>query len=100
MPKVFIVQEDQTKDFRPAERWGELHVLILAKESRSMNNNQLMDVLYRRLEGFMEGDFLLLVGSPKLIGMAFLAANRIVAKFNILVWDRLRYTYNQETIDE
>lgn len=100
MPTVFIIQEDAHKRFDAARDHGELRVLLKEREVRQLNNNQLMDVIHSRIKAFGPGDSLVLVGHPKVIGMVFMALNQYVTSFDVLVWDRLRYEYTRETIDE
>lgn len=99
MPNVFIVQDDHTKDFAPAKRFGRIQVLLSPTELEHLSTAELYDLMSDKLREAKEEDSLLLVGSPRNIGLAFLAIGDRLNSWNVLLWDKQTHSYKQETIN-
>lgn len=92
MGTVYIVHDSGGKNFLPAKDFGELHVMLTG----SLDEDMAMHVtsLKEQLAEFCERDFLLPVGDPILMGIAFaLVADATDGFFSVLRWDRVKYRY-------
>lgn len=97
MNRVFVVQNQhrwnrQTEQFEPkfdltpAEDYGEL-VYLLSPTAAPFNPEPILEELREKLVDFDDGDFLLLVGNPVLIGFSVaIAAARNDGHVNLLQW--------------
>lgn len=96
MPTVYVVQNSLTRgpdgSLRPkhktedAARFG--RVVDLLGPSASPWGRGVVDEMHRKLGEFTEEDFLVLIGSPVLIGYAFaIAADQTGGIVNVLQWD-------------
>lgn len=95
--RVFVVQKtmrwDQTKgelvpkfDVSPAEEYGQVEYL-LSPTASPFRPETLLGELHQKLKDFNEDDYLLLVGSPVLIGIAVgIAADYTDGMVNVLQW--------------
>lgn len=98
MPRVFIVQltlkRDETTgtlaprfDVSPAAKYGEL-VFLASSTDRPDRWETLIPKMEAKLESYTSADYLLLTGSPALIGIATaIAADANDGVVNFLQWD-------------
>lgn len=92
---VWIVQDPCGKDITPARSYGELRVMLTGKESTF----QAIHKLEAFLKDIQPQDYLLQIGLPINVGLATHFALLFTGgSINLLVWDRVRYTYNVEPI--
>lgn len=111
MSKVYVIMNQQrwdkdkkvlvpVFDFTQAEGFGQVEYL-LSPTARPLGNTQsLSDELHRKLASYRSEDYLLLVGSPILIGMAVaIAANYSDGVVSMLQWHGRDGTYTPVTID-
>lgn len=94
--KVYVVQENNYVDYSDAERFGELVFLTnseLKPVSGSLINEQITDLIDKKLERFTESDYLVLTGNPAAIGYAFHRAALAAPTVNVLLWDKMYGRY-------
>jgi hypothetical protein len=85
---VYVVTESDLNLVR-ATRFGELQWLLPAKTNIVMNPTSIIKGLKQRLKTFTDHDFILPVGDPIAIGLAFtVAASVNDGRFKALKWDR------------
>ena len=104
MSIVYIVQDQQRMsrhtgrlerkfDFSSAERFGRL-VSLLSPTAKPFQPQSVIPDLREKLRGFSDEDFLLLVGSPVLIGFAVaVAADVNEGRVRLLQWSGERGEY-------
>ena len=97
MPKVYVVQENPRLNYVDAENYGEV-IFLTAKDyspmKNSLINTQVLVDISRGMEYFdPDVDFLLLTGSPILLGYAFHRAMIKRGYIHILQWDGYRQSY-------
>lgn len=105
MGTVYIVQDQQRLnritqklerkyDFTSAERFGRL-VTLLSPTARPFQPQSVVPDLRERLSKFSDGDYLLLIGNPVLIGWSVAIASEVNGgRVSVLQWngDRGEYT--------
>lgn len=95
MNTVFVVQSPDGKEIASAKEYGDLEVILSGKEDPQVALRRL----HKHLRFFQPNDFLLLLGSPLNMAMAFnLACLFAGGKVNVLVWEREKYKYSIEHI--
>jgi hypothetical protein len=94
MPKVYVVQ-DSGKNLVPAREFGEIEICSHARDDMQIAKNRISD----RLMNFENGDMLLLIGHPILIGLAMHQLLLRFGRLPCLVWDRDHYRYNIENVE-
>lgn len=112
MNRVFVVQNqhrwnrqaekfEPKFDLAPAESYGEL-VYLLSPTAAPFNPEPVLDELREKLDDFDDGDYLLLVGNPVLIGFSVaIAAAKNEGRVNFLQWsgkDRRYITVQAEGV--
>lgn len=91
---VYITQEVRGRDLSDALSFGDLEVLIPAKDQIALSAAPTVRRMQRKLSKFNDKDFLVLSGDPACIGIACaLAAVSNNGKFKVLKWDRLDGMY-------
>ena len=91
---VFIVQEMRGRDITDAAEFGDLDILLPAKEQASLSTQPTVRRMIRKLSKFTDEDYLLLAGDPAGIAIAAaLAAQNNMGRFKVLKWDRLEKRY-------
>lgn len=97
MPRVFVVQNTQHKnpftkelepkfDLNPALEYGRL-VYLLSPSASPFHPETIIPELQRSLEDFQPDDYLLMIGNPVLIGLAFaIAAHYTNGDVRALQW--------------
>lgn len=100
-PKVYVVQENPSLDYKDAERFGEVYFVTDREYSNvqgSLSNQQLITDVSRAVDAMNPAtDYLLLTGNPITIGAAFsMAWNKAKTQGNeltLLRWDGISRTY-------
>ena len=91
---VYITQEVRGRDLSDALSFGELDILIPAKDQIALSSAPTVRRMQRKLSKFNDKDYLVLSGDPACIGIACaLAAAANQGKFKVLKWDRLDTMY-------
>ena len=91
---VFIIQEMRGRDISDASEFGDLEILLPAKEQASFSTQPTIRRMVRSLSKFSDDDYLLLAGDPAGIAIAgALAAQNNRGYFKMLKWDRLDQKY-------
>lgn len=89
-PRVFVTQENQNQNYRPAEQFGEVVFLTrgeLSPIKNSLNNTAIMADLRKKLKDFRaEVDFIAPSGSPIITGLAFVILAERTDRFTALRW--------------
>ena len=91
---VYITQEVRGRDITDAAMYGDLQILVPAKEQVAFSTQPTVRRITRGLLKFNDDDYLLASGDPITIGIACAVAsanNR--GRFKILKWDRLEEKY-------
>jgi hypothetical protein len=84
--RVFVAQENPRVDIISATKWGELIPLA--------NPGRLVSLIKRKLKDFSDDDWLLAIGDPAIIGVAFAVASDVNnGRVNILKWDKIERIY-------
>ncbi len=97
---VYITQEVRGRDITDAMTFGDLQILVPAKEQVSFSTQPTVRRIARGLQKFNDKDFLLLFGDPVCIAIACAEAARVNnGKFNVLKWDRLEERYYPLEVD-
>ena len=100
-PIVYVIQEiPGTKDGRPkinimgASSYGKIKFLLPEFSQIIFSPGPLVFKLRKGLKDFKEGDHLLLIGDPALIGVACSIVSDITnGKYNLLKWDKQERKY-------
>ena len=91
---VFVTQENPRVDIVSALRWGDLTSLASPFDQVHLDPGRIVADLRRKLRNFGDDDWLLAMGDPAIIGIAFaIAADANAGRVNILKWDRLEKVY-------
>jgi hypothetical protein len=97
---VYITQEVRGRDLSDALEFGDLDILIPAKEQVALSAIPTLRRMERKLVKFTSDDYLLLSGDPVCIGIACaLAALANNGRFKLLKWDRLEERYYPIEVD-
>ena len=97
---VFITQEVRGRDLSDALAFGDLDILIPAKEQVALSAMPTLRRMERKLVRFTSNDYLMLSGDPVCIGIACaLAAAANNGRFKVLKWDRLEERYYPIEVD-
>ena len=97
---VYITQEVRGRDITDAVAFGDLQILVPAKEQVSFSTQPTVRRIARGLRNFNDNDYLLLSGDPLCIGIACAEAARLnMGKFKALKWDRLEERYYPLEVD-
>jgi hypothetical protein len=97
--RVFVVQEQREKNFLPAEKFGEIHVLLTTRDV-DRGTEHCINVLTRKLMDIKPTDYMILVGDAVIIALAFHVAINFSEDDGLIIlrWDRNHYRYNPEHI--
>jgi hypothetical protein len=91
---VFVTQENPRVDILPATKWGELNSLASPFDQVLMNPGRIVSQMRRKLKWFDDEDWLLAMGDPAIIGIAFaIAADANAGRVNLLKWDKREKSY-------
>lgn len=87
-PRVFVVQESALNLVR-ATKFGELVPLLPGRLNITMSPAPVLRELKAKLKDFGDADYLLPVGDPVAIGLAFTVAAEVNrGKLRVLKWDK------------
>lgn len=90
---VYVVMETDLNLVR-ATRYGELVALLPARTNITMSPGPVIRILKQKLKTFGDHDFILPIGDPIAIGLAFtMAAETNRGRFKALKWDRVAGDY-------
>jgi|TARA_R110001592_G_scaffold358118_1_gene662264 hypothetical protein len=91
---VFVTQENPRFDLVSAREWGDLNPLASPHDQIHTNPGRMVSHIRRKLHHFNDDDWLLAMGDPAIIGIAFaIAADINRGKVNLLKWDKMERTY-------
>ena len=91
---VYITQEVRGRDLTDAISFGDLQILIPAKEQVAFSTQPTVRRIAKGLQKFDDNDFLLLSGDPVIIGISLAYASIVNrGKVKVLKWDRLEEKY-------
>lgn len=95
MPKVFATQESGRHNLSHAMEFGDLEVLTERDFPSFRGGDDMAHQIHEKLSYFIpEQDYLLLVGDPIIMGIAFAAlASRGTKSIRVLKWDRQATRY-------
>jgi hypothetical protein len=97
---VYITQEVRGRDLSDALGYGDLEILIPAKEQVSFSARSMVQQIESKLKAYTSDDYLMLSGDPVCIGVACaIAAKENNGHFNVLKWDRLEEKYYSIEVD-
>lgn len=97
---VYITQEVRGRDLSDALAFGDLEILVPAKDQISLSAMPTVRRMERKLVRFTSDDYLVLSGDPVCIGIACaLAALANNGRFKVLKWDRLESRYYPIEVD-
>lgn len=86
-------------DLLPAKEFGEV-VRLLSPDARPFNPKPIIKELYEKLETFSDEDYLICIGNPILLSMAFsIACDINDGKVTLLQWHGYRQTYIPVVVD-
>lgn len=104
---VFVVQKQMRFDeasgnlvprfttIDKAERWGKL-AYLLSPSAHPFNPEGVLQDMHAKLKSYGDGDYLVLIGNPALIGMATtIAAHYNEGKVNLLQWSGRASDYTE-----
>ena len=98
--KVFVAQANPRVDIVSATKWGELIPLAGHRDQLHINADQIVKQLRNKLKCFNDDDWLLAIGDPAIIGVAFaIASSMNSGKVNILKWDKIERMYYPVKLD-
>lgn len=100
-PTVYLVQQDSRKNFTGALEYGSVEALLEEREELDMfNTRKIIDKLRLGLRDMTKDDYLIPMGNPVSIGLAFaIAAETTKGCFNALKWDSQDLRYFVAKID-
>ena len=96
---VYVVQEVPGRNLVPAQKFGDLELLLPAKTNLMLSTGPEVTRLKRKLIDFNDDDYILLMGDPAAIGICCAVAAAINRKYNVLKWDRQEMTYYPVSFD-
>jgi len=92
--RVFITQENPRVNILPALKFGDPETLAGPFDQVHINPGRTVSQIRRKLRGFCDDDWLLAMGDPAIIGIAFaIAAELNHGRVKLLKWDRMEKTY-------
>ena len=93
-PVVYVVQENPRVDVVSAAQWGDLIPLANPYDQVHLNPGRIVLQFRRKLRNYSDSDWLLPLGDPAMIGIAFaIAADMNEGRVKLLKWDRLERHY-------
>ena len=91
---VYVTQENPRVDIVSATKYGDLEPLASPFDQVHLNPGRIVSQLRRKLQKFNDDDWLLAMGDPAIIGIAFaLAASVNHGRINLLKWDKMERSY-------
>lgn len=96
---VYAVQDSPGKNLLPAEKFGNLKILLTQNDIRR-GPAFIGEKLYEQLKDIQPQDSVLLIGDPIAIGMTMHIAMYLTHGIvKVLRWDRHNYSYEQLTAE-
>lgn len=94
-PTVYVVQDDPKKNYTSALDFGRVEGVLAAREEATMLNvPQIVTKIRYALRNMTSQDYLVLIGNPISIGIAFAVAAEVTGgMFNVLKWDQQEKRY-------
>ena len=96
---VYVVQEVPGRNLVPAQKFGDLELLLPAKTNLMLSTGPEVSRLKRKLIDFNDDDYLLLMGDPAAIGICCAVAAASTRRYNVLKSDRQEMTYYPVSFD-
>lgn len=91
---VFITQENPKVDTLSARAWGHLDLLTSSFDQVHLDPGRIVSQMRRKLRHYNDEDWLLALGDPAIIGIAFaIASESNSGRINLLKWDKREKTY-------
>jgi hypothetical protein len=91
---VFVTQENPKVDILQARSWGNLDPLTSPFDQVHLDPGRMVSHLRRKLRHYDDEDWLLALGDPAIIGIAFaIAADNNSGRVNFLKWDKMEKVY-------
>tara|TARA_R100000808_G_C2134837_1_gene143343 strand:+ start:76 stop:423 length:348 start_codon:yes stop_codon:yes gene_type:complete len=91
---VFVTQENPRVNIVAASKWGDLEPLASPFDQVHINPSRVVAQLRRKLKGYSDDDWLLAMGDPAIIGIAFALASSVNhGRINMLKWDKIEKIY-------
>jgi hypothetical protein len=94
MSKVYVTQENPRVNIVSAARWGDLEPLTNPFDQIHINPIRLVVQIRRKLRRATDEDWLLAMGDPAIIGVAFSIFTEMnQGRVNLLKWDKMEKSY-------
>ena len=90
---VYVDQDEPEPNHVPANKYGDLELLLPAKTNLMLSTGPEVNRLKRKLLDFSDDDYLLLMGDPAAIGVCCAIAAQKNGRYSVLKWDRQHMTY-------
>ena len=91
---VYITQDNPKVSVVLATKWGETYSLTSPFDQIHLNPSKIVATIRRKLKDFNDDDWLLAMGDPAIIGIAFAIASTInQGRVNLLKWDKRDQSY-------
>lgn len=98
-PTVWVIQASD-KNLEPARKFGNIEVMVMqnhhSPEAEVTAVNAITQTIMRE---FKENDFLLPIGNPLYLMVAYHAAAEVSAKVKVLLWDRKTADYRVQVLE-
>lgn len=96
-PIVYVAQEVPHLNMVMAREYGEIKYVFPPGDVSFIKEPKLLEIMENSLDSFSERDYLVLVGDPELLGLAFTAAANVSDVVRLLKYDRLEKKYRLRT---
>jgi hypothetical protein len=91
---VYVTQENPRVNIVSALQWGDLEPLTSPFDQIHLDPGRVVASIRGKLRGFGDDDWLLAMGDPAIIGIAFaIAAEVNRGRVNLLKWDKTEKSY-------
>ena len=91
---VYVVQEVKGRNILSAKEFGELKLLLPEGSQIVLSAAPTVRKLKTKLKDFCDEDYLLLIGDPAAIGLAWsIASDFNRGRYKCLKWDKIEATY-------
>ena len=94
MSNVYVTQENPRVNIVSAAKWGDLEPLTNPFDQIHINPSRIVAQIRRKLREFTDDDWLLAMGDPAIIGVAFaVASEQNHGRVSLLKWDKMEKSY-------